>query len=69
MTCLPTHTQQTGDKRETRSPHSDAGCYRRMLGALFNNTGESSRLPPQSLLLLAWMILKHSRVADLPGIP
>lgn len=69
MTCPPTRTQQTGDKRETRSPHSDAGCYRRMLGALFKNIGEISRLPPQSPVPLAWMILKHSRVADLPGIP
>ena len=38
------------------------------LDALFKSIGEISGLPPQSPVPLAWMILKHRGVADLPGI-
>lgn len=65
MYDLPTCTQQTRDKTETRGLQSGAGCYLRMVGELFKSTGEISGLPPQSLFPLVWVILKDSRVADL----
>lgn len=41
----------------------------RIVGELFRNAVEISGLPPQILISLVWMILKHSQVANHPEMP
>lgn len=66
---LPTPTQQIRDRIEPQGLRTGTGHYTGMVGELFKNAVEISGLPPQTLMPLVWVTLKHSQVANHPEMP